>query len=101
MDTFAIRQIESVRSRPSSVSFSPAEYQFLFERIKREADLARERARRQAHSQAWELAKQQGVKPIRSIEELQGNFWPEEDSVDDFLDLVRTIRQQDKTGASK
>lgn len=50
-----------------------------------------------AHARAWELARQQGVKPIRSIEDLQGDFWPEEESVDEFLDWVRKIRQQDKS----
>jgi hypothetical protein len=56
----------------------------------------REEARRQAHARAWELAKRQGVKPIHSIEELKGDFWPEEESVDEFLEWVRAIRQQDK-----
>ena len=55
-----------------------------------------QQAREQAHKRAWELAKQQGVKPIRSIEELQGDFWPEEESVDDFLSWVRDLRQNDK-----
>jgi hypothetical protein len=50
-----------------------------------------------AHARAWELARQQGVKPIRSIEDLQGDFWPEEESVDEFLDWVRAMRQQDKS----
>ncbi|HEV2802513.1 MAG TPA: hypothetical protein VGW12_18725 [Pyrinomonadaceae bacterium] len=66
------------------------------ERLAREAELAREETRRQAHTRAWELAKQQGVEPIRNIEELQGDFWPEEESVDEFLSWVRAIRQQDK-----
>ncbi len=56
----------------------------------------REQARREAHARAWELAKRQGVKPIRSIKELQGDFWPEEERVDDFLSWLRTIRQEDK-----
>ena len=61
----------------------------------------REEARRQAHARAWELAKRQGVKPIRSIEELKGDFWPEEESVDEFLEWVRAIRQQDKFRETK
>lgn len=48
------------------------------------------------HARAWELARQQGVKPIKSIKELQGDFWPEEESVDKFLELVRSIRHQDR-----
>ncbi|MDT5061668.1 MAG: hypothetical protein QOH63_2127 [Acidobacteriota bacterium] len=49
-----------------------------------------------AHARAWELARQQGVKPIKSIKEVQGDFWPEDESVDEFLELVRSIRHQDK-----
>jgi hypothetical protein len=95
MSDFVKTAIESMRSH-SPTPPTPKEYDFLFARIKREAELARQQARRQAHARAWELAKKQGVKPIRSIEDLQGDFWPEEESVDDFLDWVRTIRQQDK-----
>lgn len=57
----------------------------------------REEARRQAHARVWEMARRQGVKPIRDIKELQGNFWPEEESVDEFLDWVRAVRRQDKS----
>lgn len=64
---------------------------------KREAEAAEEEYRKQAHARAWELARRQGVKPIRSIEDLQGDFWPEEESVDEFLDWVRDMRQQDKS----
>jgi hypothetical protein len=65
---------------------------------KREARIAEEEAAlNQAHARAWELAKRQGAKPIRSIEDLQGDFWPEEESVDEFLDWVRALRQQDKS----
>jgi hypothetical protein len=49
-----------------------------------------------AHARAWELARQQGVKPIKSIDELRGDFWPEDESVDEFLEFVRAIRHQDK-----
>lgn len=61
--------------------------------IEREEE--REEARRRAHARVWELAKQQGVEPIRSIEDLKGDFWPEEESVDEFLEWVRAIRRQD------
>lgn len=64
---------------------------------KRGAQVTEEEAINQAHARAWELAKRQGVKPIRSIEDLQGDFWPEEESVDEFLDWVRSVRQQDKS----
>ena len=61
----------------------------------------REQARRQARARAWELAKQQGVEPIRSIEDLKGDFWPEGESVDEFLEWVRAIRQQDYLRVTK
>ncbi len=38
-----------------------------------------------------ELAREQGVQPTRSINDLAGN-WPPEDSVDEFLALPRTLR---------
>jgi hypothetical protein len=43
-----------------------------------------EETRKQAHARARELARQQGVKPIKSIKQLQGDFWPEDESVDEF-----------------
>ena len=57
---------------------------------------AEEEARKQAHARAWELARKQGVKPISNIAELQGDFWPEEESIDDFLSWLRDLRQSDK-----
>ena len=50
-----------------------------------------------AHARAWELARQQGVKPIKSIKQLQGDFWPEDESVDEFLEWLRVIRQEKGT----
>ncbi len=96
MSNFVKAAVESVRSNPPSILPSSDDYLSLLERLEREAELAREEARRQAHARAWELAKRQGVEPIHDIKELQGDFWPEEDSVDEFLSWVRTIRQQDK-----
>lgn len=49
----------------------------------------------EAHARALELARRQGVAPIRNIEDLRGDFWPEEDNADEFLSWVRTIRQDD------
>jgi hypothetical protein len=49
--------------------------------------------RKRAHARLWELARQQGVEPIRNIKDLQGDFWPEDESVDDFLAWVKEIRQ--------
>lgn len=42
-----------------------------------------------------ELAKQQGVTPIRSIDDLWGDFWPEDESVDDCIDTIRLWRRED------
>lgn len=96
MSTFVATAVESVRSNPPAIAPSSEDYLSLFERLDSEAELARKEARRQAHARAWELAKQQGVNPIYDIQELQGDFWPEEESVDEFLSWVRAIRQQDK-----
>jgi hypothetical protein len=63
---------------------------------KRDAPLTEEEARNQAHARARELAKQQGVKPIHNMAELQADFWPEEESVDEFLSWARELRQNDK-----
>jgi erythromycin esterase-like protein len=52
--------------------------------------------RDQKHAKLRELAKQQGVKPIRSIEDLYGDFWPEEESIDEFLEWLRELRHSDK-----
>ena len=32
-----------------------------------------------------EIAARRGIKPIQSIDELRGDFWPEDDNLDDFL----------------
>jgi len=114
MNSFSETVIESFRHQPVQKSGSsemtsslfeqlaqetpaPEMYLSLFERLEHEAELTREDARKRAHARAWELAKQQGVKPIRSIKELQGDFWPEEESVDEFLSWLKSTRQEDKT----
>ncbi len=38
-----------------------------------------------------ELAREQGVHPIKSLSELAID-WPKEDSVDEFLSLIREVR---------
>ena len=62
---------------------------------KNEAQNSRGVSANPAHARAWNLARQQGVNPIKSIKELQGDFWPENESVDEFLEFVRSIRHQD------
>jgi len=39
-----------------------------------------------------QLAAEQGVKPVQRFEDLLGDFWPEDQSVDDSLALVRGKR---------
>lgn len=84
----------SLLERLAQETPSPEMYFNLFERLEREAE--REEARRRMHARAWELAKQQGVEPVRRVEDLYGNFWPEEESIDDFLSWLRAERQEDK-----
>jgi hypothetical protein len=55
-----------------------------------------EETRKHAHARARELAKRQGVGPIRSIEDLPRDPSPEEDSVDEFLSWIYAIRRQGK-----
>lgn len=94
MSNFAVTKIESVIDYSSDLIWLPEEYRALFEKLEKEAQ-AEEEARRQAHARIWELAKQQGVEPIRSIKDLQGDFWPEEESMDEFLSWLRATRQED------
>ena len=35
-----------------------------------------------------ELAAEQSVKPVTGIAALRGDFWPEDESIDEFLDWV-------------
>ena len=40
------------------------------------------------------LAMEQGVRPVASLEDLVGDFWPEDEAIDDFIALVRQWRHQ-------
>jgi hypothetical protein len=42
----------------------------------------------------WRLAKEQGVEPVRDISSLYGDFWPEDESVEEFLVTLRRWRQE-------
>ena len=88
--SFVQDRIQDAPTRPSDLSRPPEDYVRLLKRVQEEA------RREQAHARAWELARQQGVKPIRSIKELQGDFWPEEESVDEFLNWLDALRGNDK-----
>ena len=74
---------------PPSV-WSTAEFDTLFEHV------SRERNRQIMHDRVRAMARRQGVKPVQRIEDLQGDFWPEEQSVDEFLALVKSIRRNEQ-----
>lgn len=40
-----------------------------------------------------QLAAEQGVKPIHDISELAGDFWPEDEGPDDFVNWLREQRR--------
>ncbi len=42
-----------------------------------------------------ELAAAQGVEPIQNPDELWGDFWPEDESLDAFVEAIHELRHQD------
>lgn len=90
MSDFVQEKIRDMPLRPSALPPSAEDYARLLDRMQKEAK------RQKAHARAWELAKQQGVKPIRRIEDLRGDFWPEEESIDEFLAWLSALRGNDK-----
>ncbi len=42
-----------------------------------------------------ELAEAQGVQPVKDPNELWGDFWPEDQSLDAFVEAIRESRRQD------
>ena len=51
------------------------------------------------HAELREKARKQGVKPIQRIEDLYGDFADDVD-IDEFLEMVREIRNEGKNGVS-
>ena len=45
-----------------------------------------------------QLAREQRVSAIVDFESLLGNFWPEDESADDFITQLRSWRKEDRTG---
>ncbi len=41
-----------------------------------------------------ELAREQGVEPVTDFESLAGDFWPEDESADEFIAAVRAWRAE-------
>ena len=58
---------------------------------------ASERYVREGHPTIDELALEQGVVFPKDPSVLAGDFWPEEESVDDFLELVHEQRGHHRT----
>jgi hypothetical protein len=48
---------------------------------------------RRSSADLVKLARQQGAKPATRPEELLGNIWPEDESVDEFIETVRKWRR--------
>jgi hypothetical protein len=44
-----------------------------------------------------ELAAEQGVRPVESIDDLRGDFWPEDECIDEFLDWVYNVHRRTPT----
>ena len=40
-----------------------------------------------------ELAEAQGVKPLETLDELTSDFWPEDESIDDFIETTYQWRR--------
>lgn len=51
-----------------------------------------------ARRELEQLATEQGVRPIEDFESLKANFWPKDESVDDF---VRTVRERRRDSESR
>lgn len=41
-----------------------------------------------------ELAREQGVKPITDPDTLRGDFWPEDETADEFIAAIRELRRE-------
>jgi predicted HTH domain antitoxin len=48
----------------------------------------------QPHGVLGTLAAEQGVRPVRRFEDLLGDFWPEDESADDFITAIRQWRRE-------
>lgn len=54
--------------------------------------------RRRSAEDLIALAREQGIKPVEKFEDLLGDFWPEDESVDDFLEARRQWQREGATG---
>ena len=46
--------------------------------------------------EAW--ADRHGIKPIADAKQLRGDFWPEDESIDEFIAAVRRWRREGRGG---
>jgi hypothetical protein len=46
---------------------------------------------------ARQAQQRSGCEPVQRVEDLWGDFWPEDESVDDFISAVRRWRREDVT----
>ena len=53
----------------------------------------REREAAEARAELMRLAEEQGVKPF-DFDQARAEFWPEEESADDFLAWLRSVREE-------
>ena len=54
-----------------------------------------------AHTLAvQELAALQGVVPVEAFEDLLGDFWPDDENLDEFVDTVRSWRRESMDAAN-
>lgn len=49
------------------------------------------------HPTVEELMAEQGTGPINDVTYLQGDFWPEEESAEDFVEALRAWRRHRRT----
>lgn len=50
-----------------------------------------------ARKELEQLAAEQDVKPISNLDALRADFWPKDESVDDFVRTVRERRRSSET----
>ena len=59
------------------------------------------RGRLAGHPSIEQLRAEQGTKPITDVSELHGDFWPEEESVEEFIATYREWRGHKRAEPAK
>ena len=47
------------------------------------------------HAEVETLIREQGLKPVHDLDELAGNFWPDDEGPDEFDTWLRALRRQE------